>query len=186
MSSVNTNFSNLISYMQEEDSKKSSLSGLVDLKYKEYDDSFKDFFENIILNSVNYKIFIYIYYLLKNQYQLLTYGINKEENDEINGIIFDNSNLNILNKELENELEESNQLNNDPTNFQEGSLIEFNFNQFKKEKGIDELIVLVESIGDNPYNFTVKKNNEEEKEFMYYHLLNIIKIFLSELLTQKK
>ena len=99
MSSVNTNFSNLISYMQEEDSKKSSLSGLVDLKYKEYDDSFKDFFENIILNSVNYKIFIYIYYLLKNQYQLLTYGINKEENDEINGIIFDNSNLNILYKE---------------------------------------------------------------------------------------
>ena len=39
MSSVNTNFSNLISYMQEEDSKKSSLSGLVDLKYKEYDDN---------------------------------------------------------------------------------------------------------------------------------------------------
>jgi hypothetical protein len=181
MSNINTQFDSLKSYIKEENSKTSSLSGLVKLDYKEYDDSFKDFFDNITLNSVNYKIFIYIYYLLKNQYQLLAYEHNKEDFKETNSFSFNNKNLDIVNKEVLSELNNSSAQSSDPTKFKIGERVKFNFNNSKK--GIDELIELINNMTNNAYDYTEKEN---QKEFMYYHLLNIVKIVLNDLLTQEK
>ena len=181
MSNINTQFDSLKSYIKEENSKTSSLSGLVKLDYKEYDDSFKDFFDNITLNSVNYKIFIYIYYLLKNQYLLLNYEHNKEDFKQTNVFSFTNQNLDIVNKEVLSELNNSSSQSSDPTKFKIGERVKFNFNNPKK--GIDELITLVNNITNNAYDYTQKEN---QKEFMYYHLLNIVKIVLNDLLTQEK
>ena len=181
MSNINTQFDSLKSYIKEENSKTSSLSGLVKLDYKEYNKSFKDFFNNIILNSVNYKIFIYIYYLLKNQYQLLNYEQNKENFEESKVFGIKNQDLELTSQEVLSELSNVTSQNNDPIKFTVGKPVTFNFNISKK--GIDELLILINKLTNNAYDYTGQKDKEE---FMYYHLLNIVRFVLNDLLTQEK